>query len=152
MNISFNDLPQVRSSNPTTKIVLACGSFDVLHAGHIDYLEWAQSKGDVLVVSIPNDHAIRTEKNPDRPINNEVHRLRVVNSLRFVDYTVLTDEYDGVMKEVGFQLKPDVFVVYRDWGQQKIDELIELFPYSEVMVCPQEKINSSSSIIEKLNQ
>lgn len=150
MIISFERLSEVRSENPQKKIVLACGTFDLLHTGHIDYLEWAHAQGDLLVVSMPSDDAIKNEKNPDGPVNGEYERMRIVDSLRVVDYVVPTKKYYNITKYVGQRLKPNVFAIYKDWPSEYMAELKRLFPTTPIQVCSLQKVNSSSALLQKL--
>src|SRR5262244_1800474 len=76
------------------KVVLANGCFDILHVGHLRYLEGARALGDVLVVAINSDRSIRSIKDPGRPILSEDERVALVSAVRCVDYVVLFDESD----------------------------------------------------------
>jgi cytidyltransferase-like protein len=150
MIVSLEELSKVRTDNPQKRIVLACGTFDILHVGHIDYLEWARAQGDLLVVAVPGDNAIKTEKNPRGPIYNELERMRMIDALEVVDNVLLTKRYYSVIKHVAEQLEPEVIAVYKDWLPEYIAELELLFPDVRVEVCTLEKINSSSLIREKI--
>src|SRR5690242_10816681 len=76
------------------KTVLANGCFDILHVGHVRYLQAARDLGDVLVVAINSDRSVRAIKDPGRPILSENERVALVSALRCVDYVVLFDERD----------------------------------------------------------
>src|SRR5437868_5848659 len=76
------------------KIVLANGCFDILHVGHVRYLEGARALGDALVVAINSDRSVRALKGPGRPILNEKERSTLVSALRCVDHVVVFDEPD----------------------------------------------------------
>src|SRR5262249_33298748 len=76
------------------KVVLANGCFDILHVGHIRYLQGARTLGDVLVVALNSDRSMRAIKDPGRPILNEDERVALVSALRCVDYVVVFDEPD----------------------------------------------------------
>ncbi|MFH1470443.1 MAG: adenylyltransferase/cytidyltransferase family protein [Candidatus Micrarchaeota archaeon] len=90
------------------RTVMAFGCFDILHPGHIAYLEEAKKLGNRLVVVIARDHAIRVGKNRD-PIFHEKSRLHLVSSLKFVDEAILGDrrDYFKLIKK----LKPDVIAL-----------------------------------------
>lgn len=76
------------------KTILANGCFDILHVGHVRYLESARRLGDTLVVAINSDRSVRELRGPDRPILTETERAALVSALRCVDHVVLFDEPD----------------------------------------------------------
>ena len=85
-----------RRQNKGKKIVFARGCFDILHPGHIYYLEQAKSWGDVLVVWLNSDRAVRQLKGPGRPIFIAQHRARVLASLECVDYIAFFEQGEGL--------------------------------------------------------
>jgi D-beta-D-heptose 7-phosphate kinase/D-beta-D-heptose 1-phosphate adenosyltransferase len=95
-------------------LVFTNGCFDILHSGHITYLEFARDQGDTLVVGLNSDRSVAKSKGPNRPINQEADRARVVQSLRAVDYVVIFD--DDEPKEIIEQILPHVLVKGRDWA------------------------------------
>jgi rfaE bifunctional protein nucleotidyltransferase chain/domain len=95
------------------KIVFTNGVFDVLHAGHVDYLARASALGDALVVGINRDKSVRRLKGNGRPINREIDRARVVAALKSVDYVVLFSE-DTPEKLIKI-IQPDVLVKGADY-------------------------------------
>jgi D-beta-D-heptose 7-phosphate kinase/D-beta-D-heptose 1-phosphate adenosyltransferase len=100
------------------KIVFTNGCFDLLHYGHIKYLQDAKKKGDILVVGINSDASVKRIKEKKRPVVNEKDRLRLVASLESVDYVVLFKE-DTPLKIIKF-IKPDVLVKGADWDKNNI--------------------------------
>lgn len=100
------------------KIVFTNGCFDLLHYGHIKYLEDAKRKGDVLVVAINSDTSVRRIKGDKRPIVNEKDRLRLIAALESVDYVVIFKE-DTPFKVINL-LKPDILVKGSDWHKDNI--------------------------------
>src|SRR6185503_8252890 len=76
------------------KVVLANGCFDILHVGHLRYLQGAKALGDVLVVAINSDRSVRAIKDDGRPILDEDERVALVSAIDCVDYVVLFDEPD----------------------------------------------------------
>ena len=79
--------------NKSKKIVFTNGCFDILHLGHVEYLNEARSLGDVLIVAINSDTSVRELKGPDRPINNEIDRGKMLLNLKAVDCVqVFTEE------------------------------------------------------------
>ena len=100
------------------KIVFTNGCFDLLHYGHIKYLQDAKKKGDILVVGINSDSSVKRIKEEKRPVVNEKDRLRLVAALESVDYVVLFKE-DTPLKIIKF-IKPDVLVKGADWDKNNI--------------------------------
>lgn len=95
------------------KVVLAGGCFDILHLGHLAFLEKAKKEGDILLVALENDKTIKRLKGKDRPINSQKDRARILSALKVVDYVVLLPpmeshaDYFSLVKN----LKPDVIAV-----------------------------------------
>ena len=100
------------------KIVFTNGCFDLLHYGHIKYLQDAKKKGDILVVGINSDSSVKRIKEEKRPVVNEKDRLRLVAALESVDYVVLFKE-DTPLKIIKF-IKPDVLVKGANWNKNNI--------------------------------
>ncbi len=78
------------------RIVFTNGVFDILHAGHVTYLEKARALGDVLVVGLNTDASVRRLKGPERPINSEDDRACVIAALRAVDHVILFGDAMGL--------------------------------------------------------
>jgi rfaE bifunctional protein nucleotidyltransferase chain/domain len=100
------------------KIVFTNGAFDILHLGHVDYLEKARNLGDRLVVGLNTDSSVSRYKGPDRPVQDEKSRSRVLASLQFVDMVVLFDE-DTPLALIS-TLVPDVLVKGSDYLAENI--------------------------------
>ncbi|MGC9006459.1 MAG: D-glycero-beta-D-manno-heptose 1-phosphate adenylyltransferase [Sulfurihydrogenibium sp.] len=100
------------------KIVFTNGCFDIIHAGHVDYLEKAKSLGDFLVVGLNSDDSVRRLKGKDRPVNPQEHRKKVLSALKPVDLVIIFDEDtpERLIKEI----KPDVLVKGGDWKVENI--------------------------------
>ncbi len=92
------------------KTVLVGGCFDILHIGHITFLEKAKEQGDILVVLLESDEVIRKSKGKDRPINNQEDRAKILLALKYVDrviplpYMKTDREYDELVEKI----KPDI--------------------------------------------
>lgn len=99
-------------------IVFTNGCFDLLHYGHVKYLEDAKRKGDILVVAINSDASVRRIKGSRRPIVKEKDRLKIIAGLESVDYVVLFPE-DTPFKLIKL-LKPDILVKGADWKRDDI--------------------------------
>lgn len=100
------------------KIVFTNGCFDLLHIGHVRYLEEAAKLGDVLIVGVNTDASVKRLKGPTRPIQNENDRAEILASLKAVTHTILFDEdtpYELIKK-----VQPDVLVKGGDWSIDQI--------------------------------
>lgn len=100
------------------KIVFTNGCFDILHYGHVDYLEKARAMGGRLVVGLNSDASVSRFKGADRPIQDQNSRARILASLQFVDLVVLFDE--DTPKELISELIPDVLVKGSDYLAENI--------------------------------
>lgn len=100
------------------KIVFTNGCFDILHAGHIDYLTKAKTLGDILVVGVNSDKSVRVIKGGRRPIIPEQERALIISNLKPVDYVTLFDE--PTPRELIELLIPDILVKGADWDLEKI--------------------------------
>ncbi|HUU17823.1 MAG TPA: bifunctional heptose 7-phosphate kinase/heptose 1-phosphate adenyltransferase [Sedimentisphaerales bacterium] len=130
-------------------IVFTNGCFDVIHKGHIEYLKFCKSQGDVVVVGLNSDSSVKIIKGPARPINNQHDRAIVLAALEMVDYITLFDEPDplNLIKKV----KPDVLVKGEDWAEKGVvgREFVESLG-SKVVLAPLVEGKSSTVIIEKM--
>lgn len=102
------------------KIVFTNGCFDILHAGHVRYLETARSFGDCLVLGLNTDASVRGNKGPSRPINSELDRAEVVGALKSVDYVVLFGEKTA--ETIIAKVRPDVYVKGGDYTLETLPE------------------------------
>ncbi len=131
------------------KIVFTNGCFDVLHRGHIEYLEFCRLQGDVVVVGLNSDSSVKIIKGPERPMNNQHDRAAVLAALEMVDYITLFDEPDplNLIKNV----KPDVLVKGQDWAQKGVigREFVESYG-GKVVLAPLVEGDSSTATIEKI--
>jgi rfaE bifunctional protein nucleotidyltransferase chain/domain len=100
------------------KIVFTNGCFDIIHAGHVDYLEKAKSLGDFLVVGLNSDESVKRLKGSTRPVNPVDQRKKVLQALKPVDLVIVFEEDtpEGLIKEI----KPDVLVKGGDWKIENI--------------------------------
>jgi D-beta-D-heptose 7-phosphate kinase/D-beta-D-heptose 1-phosphate adenosyltransferase len=98
--------------------VLTNGCFDLLHPGHVRVLEFARSKGDVLVVAINTDASVRGLKGPGRPVMNERERAAMLGALECVDYVTLFS--DATPIRLLKRLKPDVLVKGASYGHDGV--------------------------------
>ena len=100
------------------KVVFTNGCFDILHKGHVSYLNTAKSFGDVLIVGLNSDASVKRLKGEDRPINSEEDRAYILSALESVDYVVIFDE--DTPYELISKVKPDVLVKGSDYEGKEI--------------------------------
>jgi D-beta-D-heptose 7-phosphate kinase/D-beta-D-heptose 1-phosphate adenosyltransferase len=100
------------------KVVFTNGVFDILHPGHIRYLEEARKLGDALIVGINSDRSVRANKGPERPITPDAERAEILSALACVDGVAMFDEETPA--EIIRRLQPDVLVKGADWGPDHI--------------------------------
>ena len=99
-----------------TKKVFVNGTFDILHRGHLELLNYAKSLGDVYV-GIDTDECVREKKGPSRPVHNQEERKFLLENLKSVDEVIFfssEEEFEGLIKS----LKPDIIVVGSDWKEK----------------------------------
>lgn len=100
------------------RVVFTNGCFDLLHPGHVRYLQEARGLGDALIVALNSDRSVRELKGPGRPILTQEERSEVMAALGCVDYVIVFDE--PTPREVIGALLPDVLVKGGDWGVDRI--------------------------------
>ena len=104
--------------NQKHKIVFTNGCFDVIHSGHIEFLKFCKSQGDILVLGLNSDSSVKTIKGPERPINKQADRAAVLAAFEYVDYIAIFDEPDPL--EIIKKVKPDVLVKGKDWADKGV--------------------------------
>ncbi len=137
--------------NNGLSVVFSNGCFDILHLGHVDYLERAKALGDKLVVALNTDASVQRLKGPGRPIVNEESRGRVMAALSFVDLVVFFDE--ETPKELIEALKPNVLVKGGDYTPETIvgaDDVISLG--GKVLTLPLIDGYSTTNFVEKIKK
>ena len=100
------------------RIVFTNGCFDLLHAGHVRYLNKAKSAGDILIVGLNSDESVATIKGALRPIVSQMHRAEVLAGLASVDYVVIFHHADPL--ELIHLVRPDILVKGADWSEKEI--------------------------------
>lgn len=131
------------------RIVFTNGCFDVLHAGHIAYLDEAKRLGDILVVAVNSDGSVRTLKGPDRPVNSAPDRCAVLAALSCVDHVTIFEEDTpaGLLRAT----KPDVYVKGGDYRIDSLPETPIVREYGgEVRVLSYLQNRSTSAMIERI--
>src|SRR3989344_1293822 len=131
------------------KIVTTNGGFDLLHAGHVSYLEKAKALGDVLIVGINSDSSVKENKGDKRPINDENARMKVIAALESVDYVfVFKEKVPNFWVE---KIKPNIHAKAADYKlSQVIEKGIVEKNGGKIVLLPLEKGFSTTKIVEKI--
>jgi len=129
-------------------VVFTNGAFDLMHAGHATYLEFARRQGDVLVVALNSDASVRRYKGEKRPIVDERSRARMMAALECVDYVTWFDEDEP--KELIGELQPDVLVKAEDWAHYVSGREIVEARGGKVVLAPMVEGISTTKLIEKI--
>ena len=150
--LDFDKLKELRKKNLNKKIVLAHGTYDFFHYGHLSHLKKTKKYGDVLVVSITADKFIK--KGVNRPIYNQVQRINFLSSIDLIDYVVIVNSLSGV--EIIRELKPDFYskgaeykFAKKDFTNKILQEIKELKKFNGKIIYTEEPSMSSSNIINK---
>ena len=131
------------------KVVFANGCFDLIHAGHIRYLEAAAELGNVLIVGVNGDASFAALKGQGRPLQPESDRAEILASMECVDYVLLFDAptVDGILKE----LRPDVHAKGTDYTQESVPERETVLSYGgQVAIAGDPKNHSTRDLIQAI--
>jgi len=131
------------------RIVFTNGVFDLLHPGHVRYLQQSRTLGDVLIVAINADRSVRANKGPARPITPEQERAEIIGALECVDAVTIFDEETPF--EIIRALQPDVLVKGADWAHDAIvgRDIVEARG-GKVVRIPVEQGHSTTSILARI--
>jgi D-beta-D-heptose 7-phosphate kinase/D-beta-D-heptose 1-phosphate adenosyltransferase len=142
---------RVKLAESGLRVVFTNGCFDILHVGHLRYLETARDLGDILIVAVNSDASVRRIKGAERPIVGERERVEMVAGLHCVDYATLFSE------ETPFQiierLQPDVLAKGGDWPKEQIvgRDIVERRG-GQVVTIEFERGYSTSGIIDRIRR
>ncbi|MBN2131866.1 MAG: bifunctional heptose 7-phosphate kinase/heptose 1-phosphate adenyltransferase [Sedimentisphaerales bacterium] len=148
LNSLLDELKGRRERGQT--IVFTNGCFDVIHRGHIEYLQFCKAQGDVVVVGLNSDGSVRGLKGEGRPINNQIDRATVLSGLESVDFVTIFEE--PTPTSLLERIRPHILIKGSDWGSKKSvvgHELVESYG-GKVMLAPLVKGKSSTATIEKM--
>tara|TARA_Y100000813_G_C24121254_1_gene332787 strand:+ start:607 stop:1071 length:465 start_codon:yes stop_codon:yes gene_type:complete len=146
--LNWDTLDSTLVSINKEKIVFTNGCFDILHPGHIHILDQAKSYGDILIVGLNSDESIKRLKGTKRPKVSQKDRLRILSSIKFVDYAVLFEE-DTPLKLIK-KIKPNILVKGGDYNSDDIvgSEFVKSNG-GEIKIVQLLEGYSSSSLIDK---
>ena len=133
------------------RIVFANGCFDLLHVGHIRYLESARQQGSVMVVGVNSDRTVRELKGDGRPLLAEQARAEMLEALESVDYVVIFDELTA--EKVLRDLRPDVHCKGTDYTQATVPErgIVEEWG-GRVLIVGDEKSHSTRQVLARIHR
>lgn len=149
--INFIELKNWRQLLPSKRLVLTNGCFDILHVGHVRYLQKARALGDFLLVGLNSDLSVRGLKGPERPINNELDRAEVLAALACVDAVTIFEEptADTLIEQV----RPHVYSKAGDYSPENLPEWPGLkLLHIEVVFVPFVSGYSTSSTLNQLQK
>ena len=131
------------------RIVFTNGCFDILHAGHVAYLDRARRLGDVLVVGLNSDRSTRKLKGRGRPVNSEQDRASVLSALSSVDHVVIFE--DETPRQLITAVRPHVLVKGADWSRSEIAGAREVAGWGgRIRRIPLLKGRSTTKILERI--
>ena len=152
LSIELGHLRSARTiAGKTPKVVFTNGCFDILHVGHVRYLQEAKALGDILVVGLNTDASVQVLKGPERPVQNENSRAEIMAALACVDFVTLFGEQtpELLIREV----QPDVLVKGGDWTVDKITGAPFVLSYGgEVKSLQFADGFSTTSLIDKIRK
>ena len=133
------------------RVVFTNGVFDLLHPGHLRYLQAARAEGDALIVAVNSDRSVRANKGPTRPITPEAERAEILSSLACVDAVVIFDEETPA--DIVRAIQPDVLVKGADWAADAIigRDTVEARG-GKVVRIPVEEGWSTTAIVNRIKQ
>jgi rfaE bifunctional protein nucleotidyltransferase chain/domain len=133
------------------RVVFTNGCFDIIHVGHVKYLDRAKGLGDILVIGLNSDRSVRKLKGRSRPVNSEKDRAEVLSALKSVDYVTIFGE--DTPEKLIMKLRPDVLVKGGDWKVKDIvgGDFVKSLG-GKVASIPFVKGRSTSSLIAKISR
>ena len=129
------------------KVVFANGCFDLIHVGHIRYLQNARALGDALILGINSDASVTALKGKGRPLQTQEERAEILASMDCVDYVLLFDELtvDGILNE----LRPDIHVKGTDYTKESVPERETVHAYGgQIAIAGDPKDHSTRDLIQ----
>jgi len=149
--LTKNSLARVvrRLRSQGKRIAFTNGTFDILHLGHVTYLQKARQSADALIVGVNTDRSVKTYKDPSRPVNPEQDRIKVLTALACVDHAILFN--DPTPLKLIQAIKPDVLVKGAEWAIKDIVGAKEVMAWGgKVKRIPFVKGRSSTRVIKIL--
>lgn len=140
---------QLKANGKT--VVFTNGCFDILHAGHVRYLQAARELGDCLILGLNSDESVRRLKGPTRPVNGQDDRAEVLSALSAIDYVVIFSDAtaEGLVRE----FQPSIYVKGGDYNVKDLPEATIVAGYGgKTVLIPEVAGKSTSNIINKMTK
>ena len=154
MIISAADLKNIRKRLTGKRVVFADGTFDLFHLGHVASFKNLRNFGDVLIISVMSDEWVKSKKGGNRPVLSEIERLELVDSIRYVDYTILAKNGETNQRIPTSQLLrkliPDVFVSIDPAWEKRRGEFKEIG--IELHIIPRTHESSTTKLLERIRR
>jgi len=133
------------------KIIFTNGCFDILHSGHVTYLNKSKALGDILIVGLNSDSSVRRLKGASRPINNEFDRAYILDNLKAVDYVSIFDEDTPL--ELIKKVLPDIITKGGDYKKEDVVGYSVVKEYGgDVVIIDLVEGKSTTAIIKRIEQ
>ena len=148
--VAREELPALRERlrREGRRLVMTNGCFDLMHAGHASYLEYARGLGDALLVALNTDASVRRLKGPSRPVVDERNRARMMAALECVDYVTFFGEDEP--KDLVAEVLPDVLVKAEDWAHYVSGREAVEAAGGKVVLAPMVEGLSTTKIVERI--
>ena len=132
-------------------IVLTNGAFDMLHVGHLRYLQGARDLGNIVIVAVNSDSSVKLSKGPKRPVIPDHERAELVSALEVVDWVFLFDE--STVAEIIEKLRPNIHAKGTDYTAESIHERTVIESYGgRVAIVGDPKDHSTTTLVEQLKE
>lgn len=132
-------------------VVFANGCFDLIHVGHVRYLEAARALGDLLVLGLNGDESVGLLKGPGRPVMNQEERAEILAAMECVDYVLLFD--DPTAERILEELKPDIHAKGTDYTEQTVPERDTVLSYGgSIAIVGDPKDHSTQDFLRRITQ
>lgn len=139
-----------KAKSDIKKVIFGCGCFDIIHVGHVRYLEKAKKLGDMLIIALNNDDSVRKLKGANMPVTNESERAEILSAIEYVDYLLIFPEIR--VSRYLKSLKPHIFCKGNDYTIETIseEEKDAVRSYGGEIVIVPTYVKSSSDLIKKI--
>ncbi len=144
-----SQIQEILKSRKKKKIVFTNGCFDIIHYGHIQYLQKARAKGDILIVGLNSDKSVKRLKGTKRPINCQKDRAEILAEFISVNFIIIFNEDTPL--DLIKTIKPDILIKGADWSNKPIvgSDVVESYG-GKTLTIPYIKNRSTSGIIKKI--
>jgi rfaE bifunctional protein nucleotidyltransferase chain/domain len=148
---TLNELKAILESRNQKRIVFANGCFDVLHVGHVRYLQEARALGDLLIVGLNSDNSVRRLKGEGRPVLDQEARAKLLDALECVDYIVIFE--DDTVDRLLVELRPDFHCKGSDYTPETVPEKETVRQYGgSTSITGGRKVQSTRWLFEEIRR